>query len=277
MQTPTTGLKQTISLKPTIGLALGAGAFRGLAHVGVLDVFNQEKIAISAIAGCSMGSLIGAIYVSGMSISNLLEYADTFHERQVYDLTIPRDGMLAGKKMQTLVRELTAAKTFAETIMPFAALACDFETMEAVVFREGPLHEAVRASCSIPGIFVPFRKDGRVLVDGGLLERVPAALCRSLGVDIVIGIDVGYRGQQVKTENIMQHVMHAIDIFEWQIAQQRTSEADLMITPDVLNIDPLRIGDRAHECIERGRIAAYEALPQIRALLEDKHPKQEVS
>jgi len=139
--------------------------------------------------------------------------------------------------------------------------------MEAVPLAEGPLHEAVRASCSIPGIFVPVEKDGRVLVDGGLLERVPAAMCRALGVDVVIGVDVGYRGQRVKAENLMQHVMHAIDIFEWQIAQQRVSEADLMITPNVLDIDPLRIGDRTIECIERGRMAAVGALAQIRSLL----------
>lgn len=262
---------------PSIGLALGAGAFRGLAHIGVLDVFEQEKINISAIAGCSMGSLIGAIYASGMPIQDLIQYGETFHERQVYDVVIPREGMLAGKKMQALVRELTNDKTFAETILPFAAIACDFETMETVVLNEGPLHEAVRASCSIPGIFVPFLKDNRMLVDGGLLERVPAALCRSLGVDIVIGIDVGYRGQQVKTGNIMQNVMHAIDIFEWRIAKQSTSEADLMIAPDVLDIDPLRIGGRVLECVERGRDAAYAALPKIRSLLVDCHPKEDVS
>lgn len=252
----------------TVGLALGAGAFRGLAHIGVLDVFTKHDIPITAIAGCSMGSLIGAIYASGMPVQDLLRYAESFNERQIYDLTIPRHGMLAGKKMQALVRELTEDKTFADTCVPFAALACDFETMEPVILDEGPLHEAVRASCSIPGIFVPLSRDGRILVDGGLLERVPAALCRSLGVDIVIGIDVGYRGQRVTTGSIMQHVMHAIDIFEWQIAQQRTSEADLMITPDVLDIDPMFIGNRALDCIDRGRVAAMEALPRIRALME---------
>lgn len=252
---------------PTVGLALGAGAFRGFAHIGVLEVFEQENIKISAIAGCSMGSLIGAVYVCGKSPKELRAYAENFNERQVYDLVIPRQGMLAGKKMQMLVKELTEDKTFADTLIPYSALACDFETMEAVTLNEGPLHEAVRASCSIPGIFVPFEKAGRVLVDGGLLDRVPAAMCRSLGVDIVIGVDVGYRGQHVKAENLMQHVMHAIDIFEWQIAQQRVSEADLIITPDVLDIDPLRVGGRTTECIQRGRTAASEAMDKIRALI----------
>lgn len=253
---------------PTIGLALGAGAFRGFAHIGVLEVFEQQQIPISAIAGCSMGSLIGAVYAAGKSAQEIQAYATTFHERQVYDVIIPRQGMLAGKKMQLIVKELTEEKTFADTRFPFAALACDFETMEAVVMKEGLLHEAVRASCSIPGIFVPVERDGHILVDGGLLERVPAAICRSLGVDIVIGVDVGYRGQKVKTDNIMQHVMHAIDIFEWQIAQQRISEADIMITPDVMDIDPLRIGDRTAECIHRGYVAAMNALPQIRSMLD---------
>ena len=253
---------------PTVGLALGAGAFRGLAHIGVLEVFERENIPISAIAGCSMGALIGAIYVSGKSPQEMQEYTKSFHERQVYDLTIPRQGILAGRKLQQIVKDLTDEKTFADTKMPFAALACDFETMEPVVLTEGPLHEAVRASCSIPGIFVPFEKENRVLVDGGLLERVPAAICRQLGVDIVIGVDVGYRGQPVKTENILHTVMHAIDIFEWQIAKLRVCEADLMIMPDVLDIDPLRIGERAAECVRRGRAAAMNALDQIYALLD---------
>ena len=257
-----------IMRNPKVGLALGAGAFRGFAHIGVLEVFMQENIQISCVSGCSMGSLIGAVFASGMTVPEMKEYISEFHERQIYDLTVPRHGMLAGKRMQNIVKEMTGEKTFEDTLIPFAAIACDFETMEEVIFTEGFLHEAVRASCSIPGIFVPVTcPNGQVLVDGGLLERVPGGLCRSLGADIVIGIDVGYRGQRVKTENIMQHVMHAIDIFEWQIIQQRPSDVDMMITPDVVDIDPLHIGGRAMECVERGRIAAQEALPHIWKLL----------
>lgn len=253
---------------PKLGLALGSGAFRGLAHIGVLDVFEKEGFAIDMIAGTSIGSLIGAAYVSGMSPDEMQARALTLNELYYYDVIIPRRGILAGNRLRALVEELTGGKTFAQARIPFAATACDFETMEVVVLREGPMHDAVRASISIPAVFLPVEMNGRKLVDGGIVDRVPADVCRALGADIVIGVDVGYRGQRVETSNIIDHVMHAYDILEWQVAQQRVSDADLLITPDVLDIDPIRMGTRGLECIERGRAAARMAVNQVRELID---------
>ncbi len=254
--------------KPKVGLALGSGAFRGLAHIGILDVFLAEGIPIDIVAGTSIGSLVGAVFAAGMLPPEMEEIVRGLKEHQYYDVVIPRKGLLAGKRVQTLVAELTENKTFEETVLPFAAVACDFEALDEVIIREGPLHEAVRASISIPGVFVPVEREGRVLVDGAFVNRVPASVCRGMGADIVIGVDVGYRGQRTQTENIVENVMHALDIFEWQMAKHHVSDADLMLAPDVMDFNPARIGDRGLECIERGRIAAREALPQIRALLE---------
>ncbi len=251
-----------------VGLALGSGAFRGLAHIGLLDVLEREGVPIDLIAGTSIGALVGAVYASGMGPTDMEARAVDLKEIMYYDLTIPRQGFLAGKRLQSLIEDLTNGKSFDETRLPFAAVACDFETMEQVVLREGPLHEAVRASVSLPAVFVPVEKDGRLLVDGGLLDRVPADVCRQMGADIVIGVDVGFRGQHLRTKSVIEHVVHMIDIYEWQVAQRRVSEADLMIAPDVLDFDPVRMGGRAAECVERGREAARAALPEVRALLE---------
>ncbi len=256
-----------------VGLALGSGAFRGLAHIGLLDVFEKEGIPIDLIAGTSIGSLVGAVYAAGRSPAEMEAYACDLKEIQYYDIGIPRRGFLAGKRLQSLIEEITGRKTFQDTRIPFAAVACDFETMEQVVLRDGFLHEAVRASVSIPAVFVPVEMDGRVLVDGGLLNRVPADVCRSMGADVVIGVDVGYRGQRMKTNNILEHVVHMIDIYEWQVAQQRVSEADIIITPNVLDIDPVRLGSRAAECVERGRTAAREALPKVLELIWEASKK----
>lgn len=253
---------------PRLGLALGSGAFRGLSHIGVLDVFEKEGIPIDLIAGTSIGALVGAVYAAGMTPLEMEEKVNALAEWQYYDIVIPRHGFLAGNRLQALVKELTEGKTFAEARLPLSITACDFETMEAVVLREGVMHEAVRASVSIPAVFVPVERDGRTLVDGGIVDRVPAGVCRAMGATIVIGVDVGYRGQRVKARGIIEQVMHAYDILEWQVAQQRFSEADLIITPDVLDIDPARMGGRGLECIERGRTAARAAVGRIRELLE---------
>jgi len=253
-----------------VGLALGSGAFRGLAHIGVLDVLEREGIPIDMIAGTSIGALIGACYVSGVGPGEMETAAMNLNEAQYYDIVIPRKGFLAGKRLASLVEELTRGKTFEQAIIPFAAVACDFASMELVVLKEGPMFEAVRASVSIPGVFVPVEMDGRTLVDGGIVDRVPADVCRAMGADIVIGVDVGYRGQRVETNGMIEHVLHAYDILEWQAARRYASEADLMITPDVVDFNPVRLGGRAQECVERGRAAAAGAIAEVRELMKGR-------
>ncbi len=254
--------------RPTIALALGSGAFRGLAHIGVLDTFEREGIPVDMIAGTSMGALVGAIYAAGVTPKEMEARLESLNEMYLYDVTIPRRGLLSGRRAQALVEEMTGAKTFEQARLPFAAVACDFATGERVVLREGPMHEAVRASTSIPGVFVPVERDGRTLVDGGLVGRVPSDVCHEMGADLVIGVDVGYRGQHMETGGIIEILIHTIDIFEWQVAKQHVSEADLMITPNVLDFNPARIGGRGLECVQRGRDAALQALREVRRLID---------
>ena len=253
---------------PKLGLALGSGAFRGLAHIGVLDVFLQEGLPVDMIAGTSFGAVVGGVYAAGMEPGEMERRACELSEIQYYDITVPRRGFLAGNRVSALLKELTQGRAFAQTRLPFAAVACDFETMEKVVLQEGPIYEAVRASISIPGVFVPVTRGERVRVDGGLVDRVPADVCRRMGADVVVGVDVGYRGQRVAAGNILENVLHAYDILEWQVARAHVSLSDVLIAPNVLDIDPARIAGRAVEIIERGRTAARAALADVRAALD---------
>lgn len=251
-----------------LGLALGSGSMRGLAHIGALEVLEREGIAFDLVAGTSMGSVAGALYVCGISPAEMERFVLSLSERKLLDVVVPKQGLIAGDRAESMLRDLTGGRTFEEALLPFATVACDFETMEQIVLREGPIYKAVRASVSTPGVFVPVMRDGRKLVDGGLLGRVPSDVARQMGADFVIAIDVGYRGTRVETKTVIDHVIHAIDIMEWVITKATVSQADITIMPDTSLINPTRLGGQVRDCIEAGRKAAQDALPDIFRLLE---------
>lgn len=179
-----------------VGLALGSGGARGAAHVGVLKVLEREGIRVVAIAGSSIGAMVGGAYAAGIPVERIEEEWKKTSLPQVVRTflpTFPRTGLSSGAELQRYLRSVFGDLRVEELPIPFAAVATDLDTGEAVVIREGPLVEAVRASTSIPGIFRPVRWRGRILVDGGLVEPVPVRVCRELGAEIVIGVDVGPR------------------------------------------------------------------------------------
>jgi len=180
-------------LNPKIGLALASGGARGAAHVGVLKVLEREGIKVSAIAGTSIGAVVGGAYAAGASVERMeQEWLKTDLPRVVKSFlpTFPRAGLSSGGEFRKELHRLLGDIRIEELKVPFAAVATDISTGEAVVLKEGPLYEALRASASIPGIFHPVRWNGRLLVDGGLVEPLPVRICRGLGADFVIGVDI---------------------------------------------------------------------------------------
>lgn len=174
-----------------IGLALGSGAARGLAHIGVLRVLEQEKIPIHCIAGTSIGALIGAWYAAGVSVTQMEEVASNVDWQQLLGLIdpiIPTSGLIDGKKVARFISELLPVETFEELRVPLAVVATDVETGEMLIIRRGLLREALRAAISFPGIFTPVSFSGRFLVDGGLCNPVPVDVAREIGADRVIGV-----------------------------------------------------------------------------------------
>jgi predicted acylesterase/phospholipase RssA len=176
-----------------IGYALGGGAARGFSHIGVLKVLEEHNIFPDIIAGSSIGALIGALYASGAKVSDIEQFALRLDlKRLVFlaDLTIPTSGLIGGRRIVSLLKSILGDLTFSQLRCDFACVATDINTGEQVVLRDGSLLEAVRASISIPGIFTPVRIGGRYLVDGGLVNEVPVSVCREMGAEYVIGVNV---------------------------------------------------------------------------------------
>lgn len=176
-----------------IGLALGSGGARGAAHTGVMKVLDREGIEISAVAGSSIGALVGAAHAVGVPINDVeREWLGTDVAKLFRGFlpTFPRAGLSSGHELRKMLADLLGDVSIEDLPIPYAAVACDIDTGDTYVFRSGPLPDAVRASTAIPGIFHPVRIEDRLLVDGGLVDPVPVETCRSLGVDVVIAVDI---------------------------------------------------------------------------------------
>ena len=257
---------------PKIGLALGAGFFRGLAHIGVLQVLEENEIPIDMIAGTSMGSVVGSVYCSGMEMKMFEKLVYACNERMFYDIHRSKQGIVKGEKALAFLKTVTGDKSFDQTRIPFSAVACDIESGEKVVINEGKLYDAVRASISVPGIFVPLKLSGRILVDGGVLERVPSGVVRDMGADVVIAVDVGARDGRYEVNNTRDIMMRTIELMQYSIVALGAS-ADVVIAPNVRHIDIMTMND-SEECIALGRKAAEEMMPQIKQAIEAAQNKQ---
>ena len=181
-------------------------------------------------------------------------------------------GIIAGKKVEEIVYTLTHGKNIEDAKIPFLCVATDVEKGELVVFDKGPIHEAVRASMSIPAIFEPVRIDGRLLVDGGVLECVPCIPLKQAGADIIIGVDVGAKGNfmPIKNKSMFGVLNNALDIMMWEITKLRTSNADYMINPDTSSVGSMNISTSdAADMIKAGREACEKAIPEIKKLLKE--------
>ena len=163
---------------PVVGLALGAGALKGLAHLGVLKVFAAEKVPIHLITGSSIGSVFGALYAAGVDMEFLEKIIEQLPPKGYFDLAVPKMGLIRGNKIESFLRILTKNKHFADLDIPLYVVAVDLEKREKVIISEGSVAEAVRGSVAIPGIFTPKYWQGRVLVDGADLDRVPIIIAR---------------------------------------------------------------------------------------------------
>lgn len=252
--------------KRSVVLVLGGGSARGLAHIGVLKVLEKEKIPIHRIVGTSMGGLIGAAYSVGVSVKKMEEIALEFSWRSIFDPTLPRMGLLAGKKLEKVVMELTENKGFADCKIPIAIVATDIEKNERIVFQEGNLQKVICASCSWPGIFNPVRIDGRLLVDGGIKNSVPTRVARSLDPGYMIAVDVGFCVRNGKIYNIFQMLLQSFQIMGEELNRYQARISDTMIKVDLGDMDQAAF-DKAKEAILEGEKAAQGKIVQIKRML----------
>lgn len=249
---------------PSVGIALGGGFARGIVHVGILKVLEEENIPISCIAGTSVGALIGAAYCSGITPEELEQVAKRVRFRDLARWTVSRLGFATNLRMLTFLNKLLKVKTFEELRIPLAVTATDFGSGEGVIFRSGPLADPVRASCAYPGVFLPVTVNGRLLVDGMLAHSLPSQPVREMGADRVIAVNL--KGSWSKADG----PRHLFDVIGqcFSIAQKMNCEqsrkcADLIIEPDVTGY---RYDDFEHsaELVKIGEAAARAVLPEIR-------------
>ena len=257
---------------PRIGLALSGGAARGNAHVGVLRALAENNIRIDCVAGTSAGSIVGGALAAGMALDEIEEFGRKLRWRHIGRVTISRFGLQTNQRLERYLRARLPISKFEDLRIPFAAVATDLKTGGAVVMRDrGDLPFAIRASCTIPGWYVPVTDEhGRQLVDGGLAAVVPSTFARSLGADIVIAVDVNGDGATFigSRGTVIGVILQALLAVQKTGSRHQLEAADLVITPKVAHIrwDQVR---RADELIKAGYQAGLESIPRIRALIEE--------
>lgn len=249
--------------KPAVTLVLGGGSARGLAHIGVLKVFEREHIPIDSIVGTSMGALIGAAYAVGLPIKEMEAKAGAFMMNKLLDPTMPRMGLLAGNKLEAMIVELVSNKKFEDCRIPVAVVTTDIETGDEVIHKSGNLVKAIRASCSWPGIFNPVRIDGRLLVDGGIKSSVPTSIARSLGAEYIIAVDVGFCVKKGKVDNIFQMLLQSFQITGEELNKHQSHGADVAIKVILEGIDQTSF-NRAKEIIAEGTGATESMVGRIK-------------
>src|SRR5215471_5465857 len=255
--------------RPKIGVALGGGFARGLAHIGVLKVLEEENIPIDFIAGTSVGSVIGAAYASGICGKEMEEIAALVRFKDFSRLTFSRFGLFSNDKMALFLNKFLRCKTFEELRIPLAVTATDILTGEPVVFTSGNLVDPVRASCAYPGMFLPVNIDGRLLVDGLLAHGVPAAPLRDLGAERVVSIFLSAHWVRKKgPRHVFDLIGQCFSIAQTKMCGPWKAASDIVLEPEIGEFGYDDFG-RARELIRAGEEVARTALPQIRQWLPE--------
>jgi NTE family protein len=252
--------------KPTVGIALGSGGAKGLAHIGVLKALEDHGISPEVVAGSSMGSMVAAFYATGMRPDFMERFACTLSWRHWMDITVPKIGLISGEKIRQMLTILTRGSKIEDANRRLAIVATDLTQRKSVVFTSGSIADAVRASISIPGIFVPYVTPDGVFVDGAVVDRVPVDVAKRLGADIVIGVDVATVQKSFLPENMMDVIMQSIDIMQQHTVDFRSPNANVYIEPDLSQVGASHF-HKAKEAIAAGYEATCEKINEIHNLV----------
>ncbi|MEO8997865.1 MAG: patatin-like phospholipase family protein [Rhodanobacter sp.] len=263
---PPVSVSPPAPVKLKIGLALGGGAAKGFAHIGVIKMLEASGIHPDVVAGTSAGSVVGALYASGMDAFALQETAFSLDETKIRDVRLFSGGLVQGRALQDYINQLLHHQSIEQLKIPFAAVATQLETGQRTVFVRGNTGQAVRASSSIPGVFEPVAINGRHYVDGGVVSPIPVDAARQLGADFVIAVDISTKPSGSNPQGMMNIVGQTIAIMGQQLGTQETARADVVIRPNISGIGPTDF-EQKNQAILEGERAALAAIPAIRAKL----------
>lgn len=249
-----------------IAVVLGAGASKGFAHIGALKVLESNKIPIHMIVGTSAGSFVGALYAYGFNAFELQKLSFSIERDDIIDLTLPDNGFIKGEKLEAYINHILRDTTMERLRIPFYAVATDIQSGKEVVFGSGNTGTAVRASCSIPGIFRPPVISGRMYVDGGAVSPVAVEAAKRYGADVVIAVDISGDVESSVPDGTIETILQSINIMYSKLSAIQLAKADIVIKPKVGHIGSSDFSKR-HEAVLEGEKAAIKALPRIQEIV----------
>jgi NTE family protein len=264
-------LPQRTAPRPTIGLALGGGFARGIAHISVLRVFEENKVPVDYLAGTSVGALIAAAYAGGSTLEEMEQVGQATRFKDFAEWTISWQGLATDSRLKRYLRRLTPLRHFEDTRIPLSIVATDVLTSTSVYFTEGEIGPALCASCAYPGLFRPVEQDGRLLVDGFLTAPVPVDAVRRMGADFVVGVNLSGISTDERPTNLFEIISRSFSILMRSSEGSWRPLADVVIEPEV---EQFRWDDfpRTPELISAGESAARAALPQILDAVRSSKP-----
>lgn len=258
--------------KPKIALVLGGGAARGFAHVGVIRTLEQEKIPVDLIVGTSVGSLIGAIYASDGSSFDLEWTAFQLQKEDLFDFgvlnAVTGMGFAKGDKLEAWVKGHVKTANIENLRIPFAAVATDLNWGYEVVLDKGSVARAIRASAAIPGVFQPVQHQGKILVDGGVVDNIPIAVAKARGADLVIAVDISANLGNTSITNLVDVTLQATNIMFARNVEHAKRAADILITPAGIGDVGMLDFTQKKRCMQAGIEATQRAMPEIRRAID---------
>ena len=258
--------------QPRVALVLGGGAARGFAHIGVIRALEQEKIPVDMVVGTSVGSLIGALYASSRNSFELEWTAFTLQKDDIFDYGLMGAftgmGVVKGDKLEAFLRDKVPQPNIENLKLPFAAVATDLNRGQRVVLDHGSVARAVHASSAIPGVFEPVQYQGKLLVDGGVMENIPISVAREKGADIVIAVDISENVTNFNISNLVDVTLQAVNIMFDQNVKRQIRNADVVISPAVGDVAMMDFTQKKR-CMQAGQDAAEKAIPDIRRKMEE--------
>jgi len=263
----------TKSKRPKIGLALGSGGSRGLAHIGIIKALEENNIPIDFIAGTSIGAMVGGFYAAGLGVKKMEDIVLETNWRRIFSLVDPRlkQGLITGEKVKTFIEGFVDGKRIEDCKIPFVAVATDLKTGEIVILNKGEMAQAIRASISIPLVFQPVEIDGRMLADGGLSAPVPVDIVRAMGADIIIAVnlDKHYHDENWKL-GWYDIANDSLNILRHHLALSNASTADIVINIDVGKNNYWYQFTNGQDKILTGEKAIKEILPHLQEIINQK-------
>ena len=251
---------------PRVGLALGGGAARGFAHIGVIQVLEEAGVRPDLVVGTSAGSLVAALYATGRSGAELAQLALAMDEGAITDWSFPGRGLIRGDALARFVREHTGGRTIEQMALPLGIVATDLDTGEPILFQRGDTGLAVRASSAVPAVFQPVRIGNREYVDGGLVSPVPVRFARQMGAEFVIAVDISTPPDGAATSDVFRMLLQTFSIMGKSINRFELREADVVLRPDLRGVGSAAFTERSR-ALAAGREAARVALPALRERL----------